>query len=292
MFFFIFFNFLFQFFLITSFLYLCGLYASYIYLQNAFNFIQFIPFLIIFFIIYAFKSKNPIFSLLYILISFLLLSIYFFKLGIEFLTFTFLIVYIGALMMLFLFIIMLFNLQQTQKFKDPLNYFFWIYFFLFSTFYTIIEKIINLNLLNKLSPIYNFKNIDFYTIFFMINNTLNGNFIFKPLFTTENCIIFLIITSLLFFTLIAAITIALFTNKKNLIKKNKVYLKIHQEFSIFGSYFIIDPNIEIFINQVEKKPILILCSLSLILFLILIGYLLFCLLEKFLTVRSLNFYYC
>ena len=63
----------------------------------------------------SFFVKNPVWALLYILFSFIILGILLLNLGIEFITFFFIIVYLGALMMLFLFVIMLFNLQQLSQ---------------------------------------------------------------------------------------------------------------------------------------------------------------------------------
>ena len=90
---------------------------------------------IIFLILLAFFSHNPVFSLLYILISFLVLSAFILNLGLEFVTLLFLIIYIGAVMMLFLLVIMLFNLQQNIK---NINYnkgslFIYSLFFIFYT---------------------------------------------------------------------------------------------------------------------------------------------------------------
>jgi len=73
-----------------------------------------VAFLIICCILIALKTINPIYALLCILLSFILYSSMLFYIACEFIALIFLIIYVGALMILFLFIIMLFNLQNLR----------------------------------------------------------------------------------------------------------------------------------------------------------------------------------
>lgn len=58
---------------------------------------------------------NPIYSLLALILVFLNTAIFLISIDVQFLAFIYLIVYVGAIAILFLFIIMLFNLRNLQK---------------------------------------------------------------------------------------------------------------------------------------------------------------------------------
>lgn len=63
-------------------------------------------------------TSNPIFSLFYLISLFFSVVLLLFSLQIEFLAMIYLIIYIGAISILFLFVIMMFNLKQLQKRKN------------------------------------------------------------------------------------------------------------------------------------------------------------------------------
>jgi NADH-quinone oxidoreductase subunit J len=167
----------------------------------------------------SFFVKNPVWALLYILFSFILLGIFLLNIGIEFITFFFIIVYLGALMMLFLFVIMLFNLQQlsqTIKTKNIQMFLFQI-FMLFIIAYNISIIIIqNFEQIN-ITPLYFFakNNYTDFNLLFNFNTFFNNNaLIFKTLYT-NNSIFFIIITLILLYALIGALTVI------SLVKKTK-----------------------------------------------------------------------
>lgn len=56
-------------------------------------------------------SKNPIHSILYLILVFCNITFVLIILGIEFLAITFLIVYVGAIAVLFLFVVMMLNIK-------------------------------------------------------------------------------------------------------------------------------------------------------------------------------------
>lgn len=59
-------------------------------------------------------SKNPIYSVLFLILSFCNVSVLLFLLSFEFLPITFLVVYVGAIAVLFLFVLMMLNIKQTE----------------------------------------------------------------------------------------------------------------------------------------------------------------------------------
>lgn len=65
--------------------------------------------------------KNPVYSLLSLIGVFILTICYLLLLHVEFLSFIFLIVYIGAIAILFLFVIMMFNLHELVKGSARIN---------------------------------------------------------------------------------------------------------------------------------------------------------------------------
>jgi NADH-ubiquinone oxidoreductase chain 6 len=64
--------------------------------------------------IFVINSKNPIVSILFLITLFGSISIYLFILGYQFIALSYLIVYIGAVSILFLFILMLINIRISE----------------------------------------------------------------------------------------------------------------------------------------------------------------------------------
>jgi NADH-quinone oxidoreductase subunit J len=74
----------------------------------------FIAFLSIFFALLVIFSKNPVHSVLYLIVTFFTLTIHYILLNAQFLAIVNFIVYMGAIMVLFLFVLMLLNLNERQ----------------------------------------------------------------------------------------------------------------------------------------------------------------------------------
>ena len=66
-------------------------------------------------------TKNPIVSVLFLISLFLLVSIYLITVGIQFIGISYLLVYIGAVSILFLFILMLINVRVSELLSDTSN---------------------------------------------------------------------------------------------------------------------------------------------------------------------------
>ena len=71
--------------------------------------------------IFVIISKNPIVSVLFLIGLFLSISSYLIILGINFIGLSYLLVYIGAISMLFLFILMLINVRVSELLSDTSN---------------------------------------------------------------------------------------------------------------------------------------------------------------------------
>jgi NADH-quinone oxidoreductase subunit J len=68
------------------------------------------------------STRNPVVSMLYLILVFLQASLIFLCLGGEFLFILFLVVYVGAIAILFLFVIMLLNLRVVENYNMFYNY--------------------------------------------------------------------------------------------------------------------------------------------------------------------------
>jgi NADH-quinone oxidoreductase subunit J len=99
---------------------------------------------ILFFIVsmaafFVILSKNPVQSVLFLILVYLVVAIFFMFLGAEFLSILILIIYVGAISILFLFVVMLLNLRTVELYNTFLNYFpigsFIGFLFIFEIFY-------------------------------------------------------------------------------------------------------------------------------------------------------------
>lgn len=80
-----------------------------------------ISFIAVFFAIYIIISKNPILSVLFLIGLFFTISVYLITIGLHFLGLVYLIVYVGAVSILFLFILMLINVRVSELLSDSSN---------------------------------------------------------------------------------------------------------------------------------------------------------------------------
>ena len=74
-----------------------------------------VAFLSIFFSLLVIFSKNPIHSVLYLIVTFFTLTIHYILLNAQFLAIVNFIVYMGAILVLFLFVLMLLNLNKESE---------------------------------------------------------------------------------------------------------------------------------------------------------------------------------
>jgi NADH-ubiquinone oxidoreductase chain 6 len=86
-----------------------------------YNFLIYISFVAILCGIFVIISKNPIVSVLFLIGLFLSISAYLMMLGINFIGLSYLLVYVGAVSILFLFILMLINVRISELVTDTSN---------------------------------------------------------------------------------------------------------------------------------------------------------------------------
>ena len=88
-----------------------------------FNLFFFLTLLLIINTVMVILSQNSIYSVLFLVLSFLITSCLLFLLECEFLALLFLIIYIGAISILFLFVVMMLNIKVLNSTKDIIKYF-------------------------------------------------------------------------------------------------------------------------------------------------------------------------
>src|SRR3982750_976476 len=71
--------------------------------------------------IFIIITKNPIISVLYLILLFSSISCYLIFIGIKFIGLSYLLVYVGAVSILFLFILMLINIRVSELISDTNN---------------------------------------------------------------------------------------------------------------------------------------------------------------------------
>lgn len=75
----------------------------------------FVAFLSVFFAMMTILSKNPVHSVLYLVVTFFTFTIHYILLNAQFLAVVNFIVYMGAIMVLFLFVLMLLNMNEDSE---------------------------------------------------------------------------------------------------------------------------------------------------------------------------------
>jgi NADH-ubiquinone oxidoreductase chain 6 len=120
-------------------------------------------------------SKNPIVSVLFLIGLFLSIASYLIILGLSFIGLSYLLVYVGAVSILFLFILMLINVRISELLSNtsnsiPLAIFISISFsypvYEILPYYIVTFKTYNLNFINTFSNIYNY----LFSLFFKLSD--------------------------------------------------------------------------------------------------------------------------
>jgi NADH-quinone oxidoreductase subunit J len=166
-----------------------------------------VPILPILFSVAVILANNPIFSLFFLITLFFSSVLLLFSLQIEFLAMIYLIIYIGAISILFLFVIMMFNLKQLQRKRN--TFFFWstifIYFWTMPKFYNLFSIMIKTQQLNNYIAMQ--KNNPYYLLMDQKFDIL----IFSELFYTYYSYLFLLSGMILLSAMLGSIVLALST---------------------------------------------------------------------------------
>jgi len=169
-------------------------------------------------------SKNPVHSVLSLILVFFSLAGLFIILGAEFLAILFIIVYVGAVAVLFLFIIMMLNIKLVSL--DLSMYRYIPLFFIFGSIFCVGFSLV---VYDYLIPV---------NVFYIFNNYMNNWFISSISYTnvavfsyyiyTYYSILFLVSGIILLVSMIGAISLTL--HKRNDIKRQYIYKQINRNF--------------------------------------------------------------
>jgi|694.fasta_scaffold29183_7 NADH-quinone oxidoreductase subunit J len=190
--------------------------------ENTFYyFISFIFLISSFLVIY---SINPIHSILSLILLFCSSAVFLLFFNVEFLALMFIIIYVGAISVLFLFVIMMLNIKLIEVNDNLIKYLpisLFIFLIFIFDFYLIFSNTL-LNILDYNKIIY----IQWISILFKKSNIESlGILLFTDFF-----FIFLLSSLILFVSMVGPIVLTLITEKKN--KKQNIYEQINQKYNL------------------------------------------------------------
>lgn len=170
--------------------------------------------------------SNPVYALVCLILVFFSTALFLLSINVNFLAFIYLIIYIGAIAILFLFVIMMFNLRELEKQSTEINDYsflsisFWFYFLILSKFYslfldsvwTYIEHDNYFNTVNGDIDAYFGLKIESLTYY--LTYQYADTLIFGTLLYTYYSYIFLISALILLTSMLGSIILALSTTEK------------------------------------------------------------------------------
>lgn len=181
-------------------------------------------------------STNPVFSALFLVLTFCNVSSLLFFLQLDFLPITFLVVYVGAIAVLFLFVLMMLNIKLTELKYEKLNYiplliifsfvfvteFFYLFCFSFDPLSsTATQQVFLLSDFTSLTPVSS--NFIFYFVS-LIDMRAIGQLLFVDFFFH-----FIISGFILLLAMVAAITSTL--NKRFIAKSQTISAQVMRSFN-------------------------------------------------------------
>jgi NADH-quinone oxidoreductase subunit J len=176
-------------------------------------------------------TRNPIFSVLFLILAFCNFAVLLVLIGLEFLPIVFLVVYVGAIAVLFLFVLMMLNIKiaeiQSKNYSSSLVYslislavlfeFIWLLYFQFNHIDTSIKAHSNL-LLENIEIITSLLNFDIY-LKYSSNVSSIGSLLFSRFFLP-----FITVGFVLLLAMIGAITLSL--TKRFTAYSQNIYLQV------------------------------------------------------------------
>lgn len=181
----------------------------------------FLPTLILTLSILVVILSNPVYALVCLILVFFSTSLVLLSLNVSFLAIIYLIIYIGAIAILFLFVIMMFNLRELQKKSDEMNDYtfiavhFQIYLWIIIKFYYLFKDYVWTYL--EKDPYFNndflFKaqDLNYYLAYQNIDALVFGTLLYN-----YYCYLFLVAALVLLTAMLGSIVLALSTTEKTI----------------------------------------------------------------------------
>lgn len=191
---------------------------------NEFLFFSFFSILMVIFSISVIVSKNPVYSILSLVLLFFNAGGLLILLGLEFLGMLFLIVYIGAIAVLFLFVVMMLNIKVSNT-KYLTFYYFPLMFLCIFIIYFFVES--NINFLNFNTLFYNFY-FNPITFWYFDVKELHNIFVLGYVLYTFYFYLFLLCGIILLISMLGAISLTL--HKRSDIKRQQIFKQLDANF--------------------------------------------------------------
>jgi len=185
-------------------------------------------FLIIISSLLVITSKNTVQSVLYLILVFLLCSLLFIYLGADFIGLIILIVYIGAISILFLFVVMMLNIRLLE---NTLNFSIYIPIIIFLSLifiFQIIYFFFNIFNMTEIENVIHYSNWNFTN---NIQISSIGELLFNKLY-----ILFIGAAFLLFIAMVGAIVLTMDDNDSLKVKKNNIDINRFESIQINWKY--------------------------------------------------------
>ena len=192
---------------------------------NEFLFFIFFSILMIVFSIFVIISKNPVYSILALVLLFFNAGGFLILMGLEFLGMLFLIVYIGAIAVLFLFVVMMLNIKVLNT-KFLTFYYFPVIVFTVVTIFFLVQS--NMNFLDLNTLVYNFY-FNPITFWYFDVRTFDNVFNLGYVLYTFYFYLFLLCGIILLISMLGAISLTL--HKRSDVKRQQIFKQVDTNFN-------------------------------------------------------------
>ena len=175
--------------------------------------------------VFVVTAKNPIHSILFLVFVFFNISGLLIMLGVEFLAMLLLVVYVGAVSVLFLFVIMMLNVKIAQAYENLLRYI-PIGFFLSLSFLFECYLIVDSGLVSSDMEGFQFLNNSVDWVSLVIANT--NTVVIGTILYTYYSFFFILCGFILLISMVGAITLTL--SRRGDVRRQEIYKQLHVSF--------------------------------------------------------------
>ena len=181
----------------------------------------FLPTAIIMLSLLVITLSNPVYALACLILVFFSAALFLLSINVNFLALIYLIIYIGAIAILFLFVIMMFNLRELEKQSTEINDYsflsisFWFYLLILSKFYSLFLDhawtYIEYDSYFHEYFLFKTQNLNYYLTYQYVDTLLFGTLLY-----TYYCYIFLVAALILLTAMLGSIILALSTTEETI----------------------------------------------------------------------------
>ena len=163
--------------------------------------------------------SNPVYALVCLILVFFSTALFLLSIQVNFLALIYLIIYIGAIAILFLFVIMMFNLRELEKQAKEINDYsfvsisFWFYFLVVAKFYSLLIDYI-WTYIEYDSYFNEYLVLKKHSLTYYLTYQYADTLLFGTLLYTYYCYLFLVAALILLTAMLGSIILALSTTEK------------------------------------------------------------------------------